>query len=213
MLKSCCGKVVCSGCIHAVVKRDGFASLCPFCRCLEPSSDEEILKRMQKRMDAEAFNSLGLYHNDGMYGLPKDVNKALELFHRAADLGNATSYYNIGNGYFFGRGVDIDKKRAKHYYELGAMRGCVLARHNLAVIEENSGDMNRAIKHYMISVGSGFNMSLDVMQNLYSKGNATKDEYTKALRAYQKYLDEVKSDQRDEAAAAREIYKYIDYYE
>ena len=133
------------------------------------------------------------------------------LFHRAADLGNATSYYNIGNGYFFGRGVEIDKKMARHYYELGAMRGCVLARYNLAVIEENSGDMNRAIKHYIISAGSGFNKSLDVMQDLYSKGKATKDEYTKALRAYQNYLDEVKSDQRDEAAAAREIYEYIDY--
>jgi len=41
-------------------------------------------------------------------------------------------------------------------------------------------------------------------------GDATKDEYSNALRAYQKYLGEVKSNQRDEAAAADEDYKYIE---
>jgi hypothetical protein len=30
--KSCCGKVICSRCIHAVRMRDGDVGLCPFCR-------------------------------------------------------------------------------------------------------------------------------------------------------------------------------------
>ena len=34
-----------------------------------------------------------------------------------------------------------------------------------------------------------------------SNGCATKDEYTQALRSYQTYLEGIKSDQRDEAAA------------
>ena len=33
------------------------------------------------------------------------------------------------------------------------------------------------------------------------KGDATKDDYGKALRAYQACLNEIKSPQRDEAAA------------
>ena len=53
-------------------------------------------------------------------------------------------------------------------------------------------------------------MSLLVIQDLYSKGKATKDEYAKALRSYQAYLSEVKSIQRDEAAAARVDYKYFE---
>jgi len=36
----------------------------------------------------------------------------------------------------------------------------------------------------------------------------TKDDYAKALRAHQSYLDEVRSDQRDEAAAHSDEYKY-----
>ena len=38
---------------------------------------------------------------------------------------------------------------------------------------------------------------------MYGYGHATKDDYAEALQSYQAYLDEVKSDQRDQAAAAR----------
>ena len=89
------------------------------------------------------------------------------------------------------------------------MRGHVDSRHNLGFMEEKAGNMDRAIKHYLISVGSGYHGSLKNVQQHYSNGYATKDEYTEALRAYQNYLSEVKSRQRDEAAAAREDYKYI----
>ena len=49
----------------------------------------------------------------------------------------------------------------------------------------------------MIAVGSGHNGSLKTIQKLYAIGYATKDDYAKALRAYQAYLSEIKSDQRD----------------
>ena len=41
-------------------------------------------------------------------------------------------------------------------------------------------------------------------------GHATNDDYAKALRSYQAYLDEIKSDQRDMAAAAYDQYKYYE---
>ena len=39
-------------------------------------------------------------------------------------------------------------------------------------------------------------------------GCATKEDYAKALQAYQAYLDEIKSGQRDEAAVFSDEYKY-----
>lgn len=39
-------------------------------------------------------------------------------------------------------------------------------------------------------------------------GQATKDDYARALRAYHAHLVEIKSPQRNEAAVADEIYKY-----
>ena len=36
---------------------------------------------------------------------------------------------------------------------------------------------------------------------MYKNGYATKDDYATALHSYQSYLDEIKSDQRDQAVA------------
>ena len=61
----------------------------------------------------------------------------------------------------------------------------------------------------MIAAGSGEKRSLDIIQKMFKKGVATKEDYTQALRAYQAYLGEIKSPQRDEAATFNEqYYKY-----
>ena len=159
--------------------------------------------------DAEAIYNLGCCYNDGEYGMPQDRAKALELFHRAGELGNATAYYNIGCAYYHGRGVERDMKKAKHYWELAAIGGYVSARYNLGVVEMNDGNLNRALKHYMIAAGCGDGDSLDQIRTFYMNGYATKDDYTKALREHQKYIDGIKSSQRDEAAAFdSEHYRY-----
>ena len=61
--------------------------------------------------------------------------------------------------------------------------------------------MSIALKHYMIAVGLGDNDSLKKIREFYVNGDATKDGYAKALRTNQKYIDGIKSAQRDEAAA------------
>ena len=63
----------------------------------------------------------------------------------------------------------------------------------------------------MIAVGFGSNDSLKVIKHMYAHGYATKDDYAKALQAYQAYLGEVKSDDRDKAAAYDEQYKYYEW--
>ena len=60
----------------------------------------------------------------------------------------------------------------------------------------------------MISAGGGEKESLTTIQEMFKKGLATKEDYTQALRSYQAYLGEIKSVQRDEAAAFDEDYKY-----
>ena len=207
--KTCCGKRICSGCIHAVNIIDD-EEKCPFCRSPAPI-EEEGMKQIQKRVetdDAEAMNGLGYLYWRGSNGLPQDFAKALELWHRAAELGHAGAYNNIGNCYWYGRGVGMDKKKGKHYCELGAIGGFVGARYLLSNIEKNAGNMDKALKHFMIAVGFGHDGSLKQMKQLFMKGHVTKDEYSKALKSYQAYLGEIKSDQRDAAAAYDEGFKY-----
>ena len=107
-----------------------------------------------------------------------------------------------------GDGVERDEKKAVHYYELAAVGGCVEARHNLGALEFNAGNMDRALKHDMIAAGCGDNDSLETIKQLFMNGDATKDDYTKALRVYQANLAEIKSPQRDEAAANNDKHKY-----
>lgn len=204
--KSCCGKVICGGCIHAMKK------ICPFCRTLTPRSDKVNIKQIYKLVDAgdaQAMNMLGSYYSDGVSGLRQDYAKALEHWHSSAELGCVESYNDIGNAYYLGRGVEVDKKKANHYFELATIKGSVDARRSLGALEQNAGNTERAIKHYIIAVGGGDNISMTYIKQLYSNGIATKENYTKALRAYQKYLDEVKSNQRDEAAAAYDRHRYL----
>ena len=158
--------------------------------------------------DAEAIYNMGVCYSKGLHGLPQDRAKALELWHRAAELGHEISYFSIGVAYDLGNGVGRDEKKAEYYYELAAMGGYAEARHNLGCFEEEAGNINRALKHFMISTGCGDNDSLENIKHLFRGGVATKDEYAKALRAYQANLVEIKSAQRDEAAAYSDEYNY-----
>ena len=209
--KACCGKDICSGCIHAVQMRDNGVGLCPFCRTQTPDSEEmiEMYKKRVEAGDATAMFNLGCNYSKGSRGLPQDYEMALKLWHQAGELGNAKAYYNIGIAYHFGEGVKMDEKKAKHYYELAAMGGHVMARHNLGYTEMMAGNWGRSFNHWMSAAGDGHNNSVKAVQHLYKHGHATKDDYAKALLAYQKYLDEIRSEQRDKAAAAfSDQYKY-----
>ena len=97
--------------------------------------------------------------------------------------------------------VEINEKMADHYYKLAAIGGDINARHNLGVYEEEEGNMNRALKHLMIAAEGGEPDSLKEIQKLYTNVHATKDHYAQALRAYQAYLVDIKSTQRDADAA------------
>ena len=135
--QTCCGKVICSGCIHAGALV-GDDQLCPFCRVPAPTSEEDAEQRVKKRIglgDAVAIHNRACSYGNGIRGFPQDYTKALELWHQSAELGNAESYYNIGIAYDNGRGVVRDEKKARHYYELAAMRGNILARYNLGCCE------------------------------------------------------------------------------
>ena len=91
--KVCCGKVICSGCIHAVTLRDNGVGLCPFCRTPTPTSasEEEMIEMYNKRVevgDAHAMYILGSCYDAGSHGLLQHRAKALEHWQQAGELGN-----------------------------------------------------------------------------------------------------------------------------
>ena len=63
--------------------------------------------------------------------------------------------------------------------------------------------MNRAMKHWIIAARAGCDKSLKEIRNAFMNGHATKEDFEKSLRAHKESADEMKSDQREAAAAAR----------
>jgi len=207
---TCCGKTICSGCVQAVHMVDD-EEKCAFCRTPNSTSDKQSRKRLKNRMDmndSRALHELAVGYSYGAHGLQQSYAKALELYHRAGELGYAHAYNNIGGFYINGKGVAVDEKKAKYYLGLAAIKGDDTARNNLGILEEKDGNMDRALKHYMISARGGRSESLEAIKELFMDGLATKEDYESALRAHQTYLDEICSDQRDKAAAYDDQYKY-----
>ena len=205
LFKTCCGKTICDGCVYVMMISEG-KDLCPYCRTPKATSDKEHVERVKKLMDkgnAAAYSTFGGWYDDGDMGLTQNRAKAVELDLKAGELGCADGYYNLGTAYRDGNGVEIDLKKANHYYELSAMCGHVMARHNLGCLEGLAGNVHRAMKHFMISARDGCMESLDNVKIGFMKDLLTKDEYASTLRAYQKGIDEMKSDERDLAEALR----------
>ena len=126
--------------------------------------------------DAVSIYTLGCHYYHTAYGLPHDYEKALELWHQAGKFGHARAYFNIGQTYINGddveRDVERDMKKAIHYCELAAMGGEIISRHHLGVFEMYNGNMDRALKHFMIAVVGGGKASLSIIQEMFKAGRA-----------------------------------------
>ena len=205
--QSCCGKIVCQGCMYHVQTTKG-ELLCPFCRIRDPTSDKEDTDRLMKRIevynDAEANFVLGTLYHQGTSCLPRDDAKAMEFTFKAAKLGSNNAYNNIGSSYMHGiGGLERNLNKAKHYYELGSIGGDVTARHALGLVEMMLGNNDRAMKHWIIAANSGSNESLENVKRGYTQGHLTKDEFATCLRSHKASQDEMKSKQRDTVTKMR----------
>jgi len=208
MYQSCCGKMLCYGCVHAHVVAAAITERfkCVFCRTKATSSHEEDIERIKKRVeanDALAMVNLGTYYQLGMMGLRQDNAKALELFHESAKLENHHAHFNLSVCYQNGSIVEIDTRKATYHEQRAAMAGDVQARYNLGCEEGNASNMDRAYKHWMISANDGYDLAMNEIREGYNKGFVTKDDYEKTMCAYGNSIDEMKSNDRDRYAAKR----------
>ena len=151
--------------------------------------------------DPNAIAMMGDYYMRGERGLQQDIGKALELVHKAADLGTTMAHYYLGQMYLIGNVVQANCKKAKCHLEIATMAGHVRARYHLGVLERRGCNHHRAMKHFIISASAGCDDSLKAVQDGYREGLGTKDDFETTLRAHQKSKDEMKSEWRDKAAA------------
>ena len=198
----CCGKFVCRGCIVSLPR-----PVCPFCNTPASRSTEEDVKKLLDRIerfnDPEAINMLAGHYRFGRKGFNIDYSKAVELYRRACELGSAQAHHNLGNCYLNGDGVEMDKKKAAHHWQIAAMMGHEISRSNLGSFELERDNFDRAMKHHMIAAKCGFDKSLEAVKTGFGFGFVTKDEFESTLRAHKDSRDEMRSEQRDKAMAMK----------
>ena len=117
--------------------------------------------------------------------MEKDLTRAVELYERAAELGVKEAHFNLGCLYAKGTDVEKDTAKAFRHYEAAAMCGHVSARHNLGYVEDDAGNYDLALQHFLISAKLGHEKSLNNVKTSFMNGLATKADYAAALRGYQ----------------------------
>ena len=85
---ACCGKMICLGCFYQHNKRNR-STTCPFCRADIPIG-KEYSQVLEKRVDSNDSNAY--MNGDHVVIIKKDMDNALKLLHRAAELGSAQAY-------------------------------------------------------------------------------------------------------------------------
>mmetsp|Transcript_2427 Transcript_2427/g.4938 ORF Transcript_2427/g.4938 Transcript_2427/m.4938 type:complete len:211 (+) Transcript_2427:2-634(+) len=199
-LNACCMKRICAGCHFAAQKRG--IDDCPFCRTPLPDSDADMLAMTRARVakkDPTAILSLGQKYFLGDLGLQKDMQKSMELWTEAAELGSLEALYCLGLAYMNGDLVQRDEAKAAEFYAKAAMQGHAQSRNNLGCYEGRKGNYDRAVKHLLISARMGHKSSVAAIKMMFTNGNATKEQYSDALKGYQEAVEETKSHDRDEA--------------
>ena len=90
-----------------------------------------------------------------------------------------------------------NRKKAKFHFEAAAMAGHDGARFNLGVIEAESGNMERAVKHWTIAASAGCFRAMGDLLIPLKKGDVSRESIDSTLVAYNASCAEMRSKARD----------------
>jgi TPR repeat protein len=93
--------------------------------------------------------------------------------------------------------VEGDLKKSTFHFEAAAMAGNEVARFNLGAIESESGNMERAFKHWIISASSGYCYAMQNLRTAFEDGLVSIDTIESTLTAYNTSCVEMRSISRD----------------
>jgi TPR repeat protein len=88
-------------------------------------------------------------------------------------------------------------KKAKFHYEAAAMAGNEAARNSLGCIEFESGNIERAIKHWTIGASAGGYIAMHHLRICFEKGHVSRESMNSTLADYNASCAEMRSEARD----------------
>ena len=126
-------------------------------------------------------------------GVEQNYNKAVELYQKGADLGDARAFCNLGVMYEFGKGVNQNYNKAVELYQKACDLGNANAFYNLGYMYCNgqgvSQNYNKAVELYQKACDLGDADAFCNLGYMYSNGRGVEQNYNKAVELYQKACD------------------------
>ena len=207
---ACCGKITCRACgfLHQRKSRELAAerghspgpSTCAFCRTVVPTSPEEILARLRKRVklnDPVALCNLAMEYGYGDLGIPVDPNKCIDLLRQSAGLGYPDAQWQLGNFYHNGEmGLERNKEEALRFYKEAGKGGFLSSLYNLGCSQAESGDHIAGMCHWRLSASGGYRASMGNLIICFQRGLLHHDDLAKTLQAMYRSRAEMRSEDR-----------------
>ncbi|WP_431269036.1 caspase family protein [Dankookia sp. P2] len=161
--------------------------------------------------DAVAQAHLGIMHEQGRGGLPKDEREAVRLYRLAAGQGNAVGQINLGIMYEQGRGgLRKDEREAARLYRLAAGQGHAIAQTNLGnMYEQGRGglrkDEREAVRLYRLAAGQGDEIAQAQLGLMHEQGRGgLVRSRAEAVRLYRLAAEQGNADARQRLQALGE---------
>ncbi|RUP44787.1 hypothetical protein BC936DRAFT_149007 [Jimgerdemannia flammicorona] len=144
-------------------------------------------------------------YRDGLRGRKQNYTKAMELYHKAAEMGSSEAQYNLGYLYASVHGGPVNFAKARHYWEMAASQplfhshlriprlGVALAHNALGnVYHDGLGvvpDFNKAFQHFKTSADGGEPCGMSNLGLAYERGEGTPVNILKAVEIYTQASD------------------------
>jgi TPR repeat protein len=106
---------------------------------------------------------------------------------KAAKLGSSDAHYHLGD--IYSQGGDLKKTKF--------LAGHEVARYNLACVEYNSGNIERALNHWIIAASAGGYHAMHALRISFEQGHVSRDSMDSTLIAYYNSCAEMRSEARD----------------
>lgn len=138
-------------------------------------SDDELFNEAKEALDKAQFKT------------------AFAYFSHLAAKGHAESFNQLGDMYFYGRGVAADETKALELYKQAAERDSVYGYFNLGFLYWNGPneihDPQLALQYLKKAAQRGYTYALGFIGDIYRNGPDEIRDYAEAKRYYQKGID------------------------
>ena len=139
---------ICAGAVEQYPEAAHFVALLARATAAAGRTEEALAlyREAAGRGDLRAMVSLGLLMEQGEGGVPRDPQRALELFERAAEGGSTDGAINLAVALFQGESVPADPQRAVRLFRQASEQGSAIATYNLGILAKDGalGEDGRA---------------------------------------------------------------------